>query len=109
MAYASSVDLEEAYAVGRKALELAASGESGYMATILRNPGTTYSVRYDKVPLPDVANSERAFPTGWIAESGCDVTDETRGVCESRWVRVAQGYQAPPGGCEHLAAGVYQT
>jgi 6-phosphofructokinase 1 len=76
MAYASSVDLDEAYAVGRKALELAAAGESGHMATILRNPGTAYSVRYDKVPLSDVANSERSFPTGWIAESGCDVTDD---------------------------------
>jgi 6-phosphofructokinase 1 len=76
MAYASSVDLEEAYAVGRKALELAAAGQSGYMATILRSPGTTYSVHYDKVPLPDVANSERAFPASWIAESGCDVTDD---------------------------------
>ena len=32
------------------------------MATILRNPGPIYSVRYDKVPLAEVANSERTFP-----------------------------------------------
>jgi 6-phosphofructokinase 1 len=76
MAYASAVDLDEAYLAGEKAAQLAAAGESGYMATILRDPGPVYSVRYDKVPLPEVANSERTFPQAWIAGSGSDVTDE---------------------------------
>ena len=76
MAYASPVDLDEAYRVGQKAVELAAAGQSGYMATILRDPGLIYNIRYDKVPLSEVANSERAFPKQWIAPSGCDVTDE---------------------------------
>ena len=76
MAYASATDLDEAYALGQTALQLAASGQSGYMATILRNPGIVYSVRYDKVPLAEVANSERTFPKAWITPSGCDVTDE---------------------------------
>ena len=39
MAYASAVDLDEAYRVGQKAVELAAAGQSGFMATILRDPG----------------------------------------------------------------------
>jgi len=76
MAYASPVDLDESYGVGQMAAELAAAGQSGYMSTILRNPGTIYSVRYDKVPLPQVANSERTFPAEWIDPSGCDVTDD---------------------------------
>jgi len=76
MAYASTVDLEESYQAGRKAAELAAGQESGYMATILRNEGPDYSVRYDKVPLMEVANSERTFPTDWISADGRDVTDE---------------------------------
>jgi 6-phosphofructokinase 1 len=76
MAYASPVDLDEAYALGQTAAELAAAGQGGYMATILRNPGRVYSVRYDKVPLADVANSERTFPKDWIAPSGYDVTDD---------------------------------
>jgi len=76
MATASTVDIAEAYAVGQKAALLAAAGESGYMATILRDPGAIYSVRYDKVPLDLVANSERAFPARWIAPSRADVTDE---------------------------------
>lgn len=76
IAYASTVDLAEAYAVGQKAALLAAAGESGYMATILREPGPIYNVRYDKVPLELVANSERSFPAQWISEDRTDVTDD---------------------------------
>lgn len=76
MAYASTVDLEEAYKSGQEAALLAARGESGYMATILRTPGPVYSVRYDRVPLVDVAASERSFPAAWMTPCGTDVTDE---------------------------------
>jgi 6-phosphofructokinase 1 len=76
MAYASTVDLDEAYGVGQMAALLAAAGENGKMATILRNPGPVYSVRYDRVPLIEVANSERSFPQAWIDPNGCDVTDD---------------------------------
>ena len=76
MVYASAVDLDEAYRVGQKAVELAAVGQSGFMATILREPGSIYSIRYEKTPLAEVANSERTFPVKWITPSGCDVTDE---------------------------------
>ncbi|MBC7249966.1 MAG: diphosphate--fructose-6-phosphate 1-phosphotransferase [Anaerolineae bacterium] len=76
MIYASTVDLEEAYKVGQKAVLIALEDGSGYMATILRQPGPIYSVYYDKVPLEQVANSERAFPEAWIAPSHVDVTDD---------------------------------
>jgi 6-phosphofructokinase 1 len=76
MIYASTVDLDEAYGVGRKAVEIAAAGQGGYMATILREPGDIYAVRFDQVPLQDVANSERKFPAAWISESRVDVTDD---------------------------------
>jgi ATP-dependent phosphofructokinase / diphosphate-dependent phosphofructokinase len=76
MVYASAVDLDEAYRLGQKAVELAATGQSGYMATILREPGPIYNVRYDKAPLPEVANSERIFPAQWITPNGFDVTDD---------------------------------
>jgi 6-phosphofructokinase 1 len=75
MIYASTVDLEEAYRVGQKAVQIAAQEGSGYMATILRDPGPIYCVRYDKVPLELVANSERSFPETWIAYGRLDVTD----------------------------------
>ncbi len=73
--YASTVDLDEAYKVGQQAAFIAAEEGSGWMATILREPGSVYRVRYDKVPLEDMANSERTFPKAWIAEGGTDVAD----------------------------------
>lgn len=81
MALASTVDLEEAHQVGRHAAALAATGNSGQMATILRRAGDAYSVYYDAVSLTDVANSERHFPAGWIAASGYDVTDDFVRYC----------------------------
>ena len=76
MVYASTVDLEEAYKVGRHAVLLASAGRSGQMATILRDPGPIYRVRYDAVPLPEVAGSEREFPSDWMSADGTDVTDD---------------------------------
>ncbi|MEW5958810.1 MAG: diphosphate--fructose-6-phosphate 1-phosphotransferase [Chloroflexota bacterium] len=75
MIYASTVDIEEAYKVGQKAALIAAEDGSGYMSTILRQPGPIYNVYYDKVSLELVANSERSFPQAWIAPGGVDVTD----------------------------------
>ena len=82
IAYASTVDLDEAYGAGQKAALLAAAGESGYMSTILRTEGPGYNVRYDKVPLPEVANSERTFPQNWITADGMDVTDDFVKYCQ---------------------------
>jgi 6-phosphofructokinase len=76
MAYASTVDLEEAYRSGQMAALLAAGGEGGFMSTILRDPGPIYHVRYDKAPLVEVANSERTFRADWITPDGRDVTDD---------------------------------
>ena len=76
MIYASTVDLDEAYTVGRHAVAVALSDGSGYMATILRASGAIYRPVYDKVPLSEVANSERQFPSPWIAASRTDVTDD---------------------------------
>ena len=74
--YASIVDLDEAYRVGQQAVLIAESGGNGWMSTILRDPGPIYNVRYDKVPLKDVANSERTFPEDWLAANKIDVTDD---------------------------------
>ena len=74
--YASPVDLEEAYQVGRKAALLAAEGVSGVMATILRAPGPLYRAEYDAVPLSEVAAKDRPFPGEWIARDRADVADE---------------------------------
>ena len=81
MVYASRTDLEEAYQVGRKAVLVALEDGNGWMSTILREPGEVYRVRYDKVPLEAVANSERTFPEAWIAPSRYDVSDDFVRYC----------------------------
>ena len=74
--FASKVDIEEAYAVAQKAVEIGVEEGTGYMATILRKPGETYQPYFDKVKLEVVANSERFLPKEWIAPNGIDVTDD---------------------------------
>ncbi len=92
MIYASTVDLEEAYKVGQKAVDVAMHDGNGWMATILREPGFIYNVRYDKVPLEKVALSERFFPEKWIAKNRYDVTDDflkyVRPLIGEDWVSV---------------------
>ncbi len=75
LAYVSEVDREEAYQVGVHSARMALEEQDGYMATIIREPGTIYRVKYDKVPLEVVANAEREFPEEWIAENKSDVSD----------------------------------
>ena len=74
--YSSAVDIEEAFEVALKAVDLARNGEGGQMATILRHDGPEYAVYYDKVPLDVVANSVRHLPASWISPDGLDVTDD---------------------------------
>ena len=92
MIYASTVDLDEAYKVGQKAVEIALNDGNGWMATILRQPGFIYNVYYDKVPLEKVALSERFFPEKWISKNRIDVTDEflnyVRPLIGEDWVSV---------------------
>ena len=76
IAHASTVDLEEAYEVGRHAARIAAEDGTGHMATIERTSDAPYAVAYGKASLEEMANSERRFPAEWIAESRVDVTDD---------------------------------
>jgi 6-phosphofructokinase 1 len=90
--YASTVDLDEAYKVGQKAVDIAMNEGNGWMATILREPGFIYNVKFDKVPLEKVALSERFFPEKWIAKNRIDVTDDfikyARPLIGEDWVSV---------------------
>jgi 6-phosphofructokinase 1 len=74
--FASTVDQEEAYGVGRAAVEVALRDGTGYMATIRRRSSSPYRSYFDKVPLETVANSVRRLPASWISEDQIDVTDD---------------------------------
>jgi 6-phosphofructokinase 1 len=74
--FASEVDIEEAYEVGRKAVDIAINEGTGWMATILRRRKAGYEAYYDKADLVAVANSVRYLPRSWISADGLDVTDD---------------------------------
>ncbi|HRX86437.1 MAG TPA: diphosphate--fructose-6-phosphate 1-phosphotransferase, partial [Phycisphaerae bacterium] len=73
--YASTVDMDEAYQVGLECARIAREDGTGWMGTILREPGPAYRARYAKVALAAVANAERTFPADWITAGRDDVTD----------------------------------
>jgi len=72
----SATDLKEAYEVGSFAADIALSGATGFMSTIIRKPGSGYGVSYDKVALSVVANADRKVPDAWIAHNRVDVSDD---------------------------------
>lgn len=72
--YVSLPDREEAYAVGKFALEAALRGESGYMVAIAAERSPRYSSSLFLAPLADVANVEKTFPPEWIVD-GNSVAD----------------------------------
>jgi 6-phosphofructokinase 1 len=78
--------------VGLQAVEISVKQGGGWMATMLREHDEEYRVRYDKVPLELVANSERKFPGAWLTENRIDVTDDfvryARPLIGDEWVRV---------------------
>ena len=75
---ASATDVEQAYAVGRHAVELALAGKSGVMATIVRRRDAPYEWTVGEVPLQHVANVERALPKAFISRDGFGITAAAR-------------------------------
>lgn len=65
MHFASARDVNDAVAVGRKAVKAAIEGESGYMVTLLEQEAVTGLVELRKV-----ANIERKVPRKWINNEG---------------------------------------
>ena len=75
---ASATDAEQAYAVGRHAVQLALAGRNAVMATIVRKSDAPYRWALGDAPLEQVANVERALPAEFIAADGFGITDAAR-------------------------------
>lgn len=69
-------DLEEAYTVGRAAVDLAASGRSGVMVTLVRESDDPYRWATGTAPLADVAVRAKPMPDDFINEAGNYPTDK---------------------------------
>ena len=63
---ASKVDVEQAYAMGKAAVELALKGENAVMPTIVRKSDQPYRWGVGKVALAEVANKEKMMPRNFI-------------------------------------------
>ncbi len=89
---ASSVDLEQAYALGKKAVDLALEGKSGIMPIIVREQDSPYVWSLGEVPLADVANQEKKMPAEFIRPDGMGITD----ACRQYLQPLIQGEAYPP-------------
>ncbi len=79
---ASQTDLEQAYAVGEAAVEMALAGKNAVMPAIMRGTGKRYSWKIGEAPLADVANVEKKMPRGYISRDGFAITDAGREYLE---------------------------
>jgi 6-phosphofructokinase 1 len=75
---ASETDVEQAYAVGRAAVEFAIAGRSAVMPTIRRLSDTPYRWDIIAAPLAEVANREKLLPPDFIREDGFGITAAAR-------------------------------
>ncbi|MGE0355961.1 MAG: 6-phosphofructokinase [Burkholderiales bacterium] len=79
---ASKTDLEQSYAVGKAAVELAVKGKSGVMPTIVRVSSRPYRWKIGVAKLEDVANVEKKMPRDFITPDGFHITPKCRRYLE---------------------------
>lgn len=89
---ASAVDVDQAYALGKAAVELAISGHNAIMPIIVREQDSPYRWSIGHVPLSDVANVEKTMPAEFIRDDGMGITD----ACRRYLAPLIQGEAYPP-------------
>ena len=89
---ASRTDVEQAYALGRAAVDLALAGDNAVMPTIVRTSDDPYAWEVGKVALSEVANVEKFMPREYISEDGFGIT----GACRRYLAPLIQGEDYPP-------------
>ena len=72
----SKTDLDQAYAVGKKAVEFALAGKNAVMPVIKRLSNKPYKWKIEAASLSKVANVEKTLPKGYISKDGFRITDK---------------------------------
>ncbi|GAA6154423.1 6-phosphofructokinase [Pseudoteredinibacter isoporae] len=72
---ASATDVEQAYAVGQAAVEMAVEGKNAVMPAIVRGKGKKYSWSIGEAPLDQVANVEKMMPRNYISKDGFGISE----------------------------------
>ena len=75
---ASKTDVDQAYAMGKAAVELALKGENAVMPTIVRKSNKPYKWTIGKTDLAKVANVEKMMPANFISKDGFGITEKCR-------------------------------
>jgi ATP-dependent phosphofructokinase / diphosphate-dependent phosphofructokinase len=75
---ASKTDLDQAYAVGKAAVELAVTGKNAVMPAIVRVSDAPYRWKIGVAPLTKVANVEKTMPRDFITADGFGITPKAR-------------------------------
>jgi 6-phosphofructokinase len=75
---ASKTDVEQAYALGKAAVELALAGKNAVMPTVVRTSNNPYAWEIGSADLADVANVEKMMPMDYISEDGFGITEACR-------------------------------
>ncbi len=89
---ASQTDLEQAYAVGRAAVEFALEGRNAVMPIIKRESNSPYRWSISEAPLNEVANQEKKMPIHFTTDDGFGITADCRAYLEP----LIQGEAFPP-------------
>jgi 6-phosphofructokinase 1 len=88
----SAVDVEQAEATGRKAVQLAAAGESGIMPVICRDSDEPYRWHIESADVNEVANREKKIPLDWISDDGYGINEKAHAYL----LPLIQGEDYPP-------------
>lgn len=89
---ASKTDVEQAYALGKAAVELALKGRNAVMPTIVRKSNKPYRWSIGEAALADVANVEKMMPKNFISRSGFEITE----ACREYLAPLIKGEDYPP-------------
>ncbi|WP_339926544.1 6-phosphofructokinase [uncultured Cobetia sp.] len=90
---ASRTDVEQAYATGRAAVEMALAGKNAVMPAIRRlGDDADYAWDIIEAPLEQIANHEKFMPLEFITEDGFYITD----ACREYLSPLIQGEDFPP-------------
>jgi len=75
---ASKIDVDHAYAAGRRAVEMALEGKTSLMVTIEREKGEKYKWFLGEASLEKVANMEKKMPRNFITKDGFGITKKAK-------------------------------
>ena len=89
---ASKTDVEQAYAMGKAAMEYALAGKNAVMPIIVRKSHSPYAWEVGEARLSDVANVEKMMPAEFITEDGFGITAAAR----EYFSPLIQGEDYPP-------------